>query len=722
MKKTSGASMFLAAAAGAFTATTAFSQTTKADDATVLDTVVVTAQKRSQSAQEVPISMTVVGEDQLEKAHASTLMDLQQLAPNFEAVQAPGTASVSVRGVGGGGRNIGFDTRVGIYVDGIYLGQAQALGQPLFDIEQVEVLRGPQGYLFGRNTVAGAVNITTRAPTREFEGSLRAVAGNYGAVEAYGTVSGPISEKLLGKISVATESRDGIASNNFNGQKLNNLDRMTTRGQLSLLASDKLKINLLADYSDTKQDLIMGEPTTGLGGAPLAGGPLPHGVVNFNTTPFTNVTLSGASLNISYALDNGNTLTSITGYRRTRQDRANDTDYGPADIFKILYKDDFKQSSQEIRVVSPNSGRVRYVGGIYYLQETADTLRTASSGADAALARLPLGLVGTNAGTLKTTTSALFGSLDVELINALMLNLGARYTSESKDILYNLNGAAALGIATLVNYTDTRSEHRLTPMVGLSYAVDKNTNLYTKASTGFKSGGWNADFVNAAQVAGGLNFDTETVRSYELGMKGQLLGARMQYDLAAFTSNFDNYQTFFFIPNGPGRSTLQLKNAAKVESNGLEASTRVRVTSNLKLGLNIGLLHTTYKSFPDGGGIGVDLSGQRVADTPDLTVALTLDYGVPVPTLGGRFDVYMDYSHRDGTTLTGTTFAPLSARDIVNLRLSYGPNNAKWSASLWARNLTNQDYVLARGADFLRNSFDTRGLPRTFGLEAKYNF
>jgi iron complex outermembrane receptor protein len=713
----------LAAAAGALLAQVpAQAQTaTKTGDDGTVDQVVITAQKRKEKLQDVPIAVTVIGEEALEKSRVRTLMDLSQSVPNFEAAPLPGTPAISVRGVGGGGRNIGFDTRVGVYLDGIYMGQAQALSQPLFDIEQIEVLRGPQGHLFGRNTVAGAVNITTRGPTKEFEGSVRAVLGNYGAREAYATVSGPMAKQLLGKFSVATESRDGYSTNLFNGQKLDDLKRLTTRGQLAFQATEKLSFNLYGDYSDTKQNIILGEPTTSFSDRPLPDGPLPHRQVNFNTTPYIDAQLSGLSLTVDYALGGGNTLTAVSGYRLTKQDRTNDTDYNPQDIFRIRYKDEFKQLSQEVRIASPTTGAVRYVGGVYFLDETAETLRTASTGADAALARLPLNLVGTNAGTVKTTNKALFGSLDVDLLSALTLNLGARYTSEKKDLLYNLNGAAAIGIATLVDYRDSRSENKLTPTVGLSFAASKDMTLYGKYSTGFKSGGWNADFVRATQVADGLNFDTETVKSFELGLKGALLGGRMQYELAAFRSKYDNYQTFFFVPLPNGTAILQLKNAAKVDSQGMEASTRVRVTPDLKLGVSLGVLRTTYRSFPNGGGLGVDLSGQKVPDTPEMTASLTLDYSIAAPGLGGKFDLFADYSHRD-STFQGSNLAALSSRDLANVRLSYTPDNLKWVASMWARNLTNQDYVIATGRDFLGNNFVTRGVPRMFGIEAKYYF
>jgi iron complex outermembrane receptor protein len=724
--------------ASAFSALPAAAQTARPAEGEVqaLETVVVTAQKRQQSLQEVPISMTVLGEEALEKSRIHTLYDIQQLAPNFEAIQSPGWSGINVRGVGGGGRNVGWDTRVGVYLDGVYLGQSQALDQSLNDIEQIEVLRGPQGHLFGRNTDAGAVSITTRAPSKAFEAAVNGGFSNHGGREAGGTISGPIAAGVSGKFSFTSETRDGYTTNIANGDKLDNIDRLGARGQLSLQPSQKLKVDLYADYSKIDQNLALGEPTTGLFNVPLVGGPLPHRTVNFNTTPYKNSELSGLSMTINYALDGGNKLTAITGYRDTKQQRGNDTDYGPKDLFRVAYADHFKQTSQEIRVASPGSGKLRYVAGIYLLNEDAATNRLAIVGQDTAtiiaypgLGNIPFGALGlapgsviANDGRIKTHTYALFGSADYDFAKDWTVNLGARYTSEEKDVLYNLDGSKSGGfrIATLKGYADNRSESRVTPTVGISYALGKTTNMYAKYSTGFKSGGWNTDFLSAAQVASGLKFDSETVKSYEAGIKGRLMGGRMQYDLAVFSSRFDQYQVFQFVPVG-ATTALVLNNAGKVDTRGIEASTRLRVTRDLDVGANLGILRAEYQSFPNGGGPGVDYSGQPIADTPKLTAALTFAYRIAAPSLGGSFELAGDYSHRSSAVLGGI-FQDLEARNLLNARLAYTPSSGKWSANLWARNLTNQDYVIARGQDFLKNQFNTRGLPRMAGVTAKYDF
>ncbi|MDO8464098.1 MAG: TonB-dependent receptor [Gallionella sp.] len=718
-------------------------QQTSPVDATpvFLDEVVVTAQKRTQAIEDVPISMTVIDRQTLRNTRAATLTEMQQLVPNFSIAQSLSVNTVTVRGVGGGGRNIGFDTRVGVYVDGIYMGQAQTLDQSLFDIEQVEVLRGPQGHLFGRNTVAGAINIATRAPTKTFESTFRAAAGNYNAREGYAGVSGPVADELLGKFAIGYETRDGFTTNLFNNQTLDNLKRISTRGQLAIQANDRLEINLAADYADIRQKTSE-EATTAMFDAPLPGGLYPGYIVNYNTAPYVDNTLSGISLTANYDMAGGGTLTAITGYRDTHQNREFDIDWSPSDVFRVNYTENFKQLSQEIRVASPIKDSLRYVAGIYLMHESADTYRLAVTGQDTATlvthpiaGTVPFGvLFGLNpgdtvpvSGTVKTDSYAAFGSLDYDLTGKLTLNLGARYTVENKSLLYNIDGAAsgAIGMGTAVNYTDSRSDAMLTPSIGATYALNKSLNLYGKYSTGFKSGGWNIDYLTATQIANKFDFSKETVDSYEFGLKGSALDRRMSYDLSVFHSTFKDFQVFQFADLGAGTTELQLKNAAKAESTGAEASLRTLLTDNLGIGGNIGILKATFKSFPGGLTGGGDAVGKRLPDAPDMTVVVTVDYSMFASSLGGRLDFYGEYSHRN-KSFSGVDNNELmdvvSSRDVVNARVSFTADHAPLKFSLWARNLFNNSYTTARGRDFFGNQYLKRGDPRTFGVEGRYSF
>ncbi len=714
-----------------------------ADNATRLDDVVVTAQKRSQALEDVPIAISVVDRETMEKERGRTLFDLQQLAPNFQLVKA-GFNSITIRGVGGGGRSIGFDTRAGMYLDGVYLGQAPALNMPLFDIEQVEILRGPQGHLFGRNTVSGAVNVTTAAPSPFFDSTLRAVYGNQDAFEVYGSVTGPIAESVLGKIAASYETRDGYTRNVFNGDDLDDLERFSTRGELSLLINDNLTIDVYGDYSDTDENTIIGEPITAFFDSPTPGGNLPDRNVDFNTTPFINATLYGSSVKATYDMDNGSTVTAISGYRNTRQHRQNDTDYSAADIIRINFRDKFEQFSQELRIASSNDGRLRYVLGVFYLNEDADSDRRVTIGQDmSTIVALPAGspipfapvglAFGVTAGSvvpaianIETENVAGFGALDFDITPRLTLNLGARYTHETKDIVFNLDGSrsGAFRIGSLDNFRDDRTDDKFTPTAGFTFALDDDINFYAKYARGFKSGGWNTDFLNVGQIASGFDFDTETVDSYEAGLKGLVLDRRLRFDLAVFYNEFDDFQQFQFVALGGGTTVLQLRNAARVESQGIEGSVSLQVNENLRLGANAGYVDAEFDSFPNGGPGGQDLSGNELP-APDTTAAVTIDYGVPLAALGGRIDFFGEYSFRSGY-FSGATNDPLyeriGSRNLVNARLTYSNDAGDLGVSLWGRNVFKENFLDNRGRDFFGNQFVTRGEPRSYGIELWHKF
>lgn len=713
-----------------------------ATESLTLDNIVVTAQKRQQADLNVPISMTVLDQDDLENSRGAALKDIQQLVPSFSMERGSGFNALTIRGVGGGGNIIGFDPRVGVYLDGIYMGQAQALNQSLFDIDQIEVLRGPQGYLFGRNTVAGVVNITTHAPTNKLEGDVRGVVGSSGTYESYATVSGPISERVLGKISLASETRDGFISNIYDDQKLDDLKRLTARGQIILLPSDKLSIRIAADTSKTKQKVVLGEPISDLFELPLQNGTLPKRTVDFNTAPNETVKLAGGSITTNYTMDSQYVLTAILGYRDTHQEMLLDNDYSANDLLRSSLVDDFKQFSEEIRIASPNTSRVRYTAGLYHLNETANTDHKATIGTDAGttlvnhpLIPFPLpfttvsgtlpGAVVFYNGKIQTETTAVFGALDYDIIDTLTLNLGARYTRETKKLLFNLDGSQSgnFAIGSLTNYRDSRSDNNLSPTVGATYTLSQNQNVYAKYSRGFKSGGWNTDFLSTNAVNKPA-FDTETVNSYELGTKGLLFDGRIRYDLAAYISQFKNFQVSQFVNLGGGATSIELTNAANVASKGIDASFALRATPQLDIGFNFSLGKAFFKSFSNCSAT-VDCTGHRLPYASNFSSALTADYGMRLPNLNGKLDLYGEYSYHGksfSNVINNPTIHSISSRELVNVRLGYLPDNSHWDFSLWIHNLFDKNTVAMRDRDFLGNLTIHRVDPRTFGVEGKYTF
>jgi iron complex outermembrane receptor protein len=708
-----------------------------------LETVIVTAQRRRQAAEDVPISMTVVTGKQLENSHARTFSDMQELVPNFSVSQINGIGTVSIRGVGGGGRNIGFDTRVGVYLDGVYVGQSQALDLPLFDVERVEVLRGPQGHLFGRNTVAGAISITTRAPSETRESAYQVMLGKYGNRGANALVSGPIAKNTFGKISLGYDSSDGFSKNLFDNSKADGSTRAMARARLDFQMSKGLEIALAADYADIKHEAIVGEAMTGMFDAPLPSGPYPHHTINYDRKPYINNVLAGGSITANYNLAGGNVLTAIFGYRSTSQDRENDTDYSPKDVFHIHYLDKFSQLSNEIRIASPLHKKFRYVAGIYFNKENASTNRTATIGNDTdvlvthpavpvpvpfgTLLGLAPGAVISNSGTTKTASSAIFGSFDYDFANLLTISMGARYTQEKKRLFYNLDGSAsgAVGIATVSGYEDVMRYSMLTPTFAVTFPVNKALKLYANYSRGFKSGGWNFDYLTASQLDNGFNFNKELVNSIELGLKGHSLDRHWQYDLAIYDSRFRDFQISQFVDLGGGTTEIRLRNAARARTNGVEASVRVQVNDNLTLGGNVGISKATFIEFPGGTSTGGDATGKQLPDAPNRTASLTFDYRMPAPQLRGSMNFHSEFNYRS-KSYSGVdnieAMDGLESRILANIRLSFASSDAHYVAGLWARNLFNQHYATARGRDFFGNQFIKRGDPLTIGVDLNYRF
>lgn len=720
---------------GAAFAAMGFSSAAAAQDV-ALDEVVVTAQKRTENLQEVPIAVSAIAEDRVDQLHATRLSDLTAVAPNFSVEKANGT--VYIRGVGGGGRNIGFGGRAGVYLDGVYIGQVASLNQTLLDIDHVEVLRGPQGHLFGRNTVSGAANIITRAPGYEFGGELILGAGNsnYGSIGLRADLP-IVADKVLAKASIGVEKRDGFTRNLFSGDTvMGSLDSQSYRAAVRFLPNEDLTIDVSADYM--RDHSFRGGPEavsnlTG-GGTTDPNAPAPW-VVNTNTPRFKHAETGGAALNVNYELAGGSTITSITAYRTSKQAIQADNDYSPIDFLHTLYQDEFKQWTQELRLASPNEGRLRYVAGIFLLKEDADTVRVAAWGPMVGLLGLgiPPNSSTPSSASIETTSYAAFGSLDFEITDRFTLNAGGRYTSEKRKLDFDLDGSNSglVGIATLNNFRDEADENRFTPSVGVTFKASEDVNLYAKYSTGFKSGGWNIDFLNRNQVRDLNNdgradfaFDTETVQSYEIGAKTELFDRRLRLNMAAFIADYDDYQINRFVQFPGGITVIQLSNAAKVHTEGAELSIEALPIAGLRLTLDAAYMDATFDDFKGGGAAGSDATGNELPFSPKWSGSASAQYTFDLPSIGSELTLFGQYAYRSRTYAGQENLANqlLDSRNIVNARVTLTHIDSNWAVSLWGSNITDDDYLTNRTADFLGTKFVERGEPQTYGIEVTAAF
>ncbi|WP_414902276.1 TonB-dependent receptor [Sphingomonas flavalba] len=694
-----------------------------------LDDIVVTARRRLESLQDVPASIGVLNSAGLDQRGIASLDDMAQSAAGLAIETSGGIGTVFIRGVGGGGRNIGFGTRAGIYVDGVYVGQFASINQSTSDIDRVEILRGPQGTLFGRNSVAGAINVVTRQPGYTLAAAATLEGGDHGDRKARASVNLPIADQQLAlRLSGALARRHGFTTNVLNGQDLDNIDRKSARGQLRWDAAPALTITLAGDYNEDNGRRLIGEDETNLTGTGPSALPGRFDVA-FSTTPVWESKFYGASGTIEYRLPGGATLTAISALRKLDWARANDLDYSPLDLLSTDYNDKFRQFSQEVRLASGGDGPVSYVAGLYYLNDRARTDRAVLFGSQ--IGALPFGLQPGRSVTVDaavtTRSFAAFGNADVRLANGLTLNLGLRFTDESVRLAhYDLDGSAApaLNIATVAGLTDKVSTSRLDPTVALTYAVAADVNLYVKYSRGFKSGGFNIDFLNSSQVQDGIRFAAETANNYEAGIKSELFDRRARVNLSVYRTDFQNYQINQFVDLGNGQTVVQLRNAATVHIRGAELEALAEPVAGLTLGANLAYVDATFKSFPNGGGPGVDLDGARLPQAPRFTGAFFGGFRATLSDGGVSLTGFAEYSQR-GRSFSGAenlARQALDRRHLLNLRLGIEGPGAHWAIEGWVENALNDKYTVNRDRDFFGTLFRNWGAPRTIGATLRLAF
>jgi len=750
------------------------------DDTFIIEEIVVTAQKRSERLQDVPVSISVFNSNAIAQTGIRELKDIGDYIPNLQISDGNDFRStVTIRGVGASSRNIGFDSRVGVYVDGVYVGQSPAINQELLNVDRVEVLRGPQGTLFGKNTVAGAINLITKKPDDTFHGTVGADFGNLDYSELKGIVNIPFSDSVSGNLSVAKTDRDGYVRNIVTGNDLNERDVLAYRAAFRVLASDRLEINASFDGLNSEGLILIGDPVTDM----LAMQPVQVaeevGVVAFDIDPSDERDVYGAAIDVAYDFDGGPTFKSITGYRTTDAVYSNATDYSPVDIVSIEYTDKYDVLSQEFQLISQDDGNFTWMTGLYYYAQDSDTNRDVVLGADfidqfvgplyesgalspplppapalpyATVSQLvgfgpPLSKV-FNRGEVETRSYAAYFNGTYQLTERLKLGFGARYSTEDKDVNWLLDGRNS-GIFSIgstgsdpANPTpliNDRTDDFLAPAVNLTFAVTDTTNIYARYAAGYKSGGFNLDYINADELAAnqGLEFDKETVDSYELGLKGNYLDGRLTLNLATFIANYDDYQVNQFVDLGGGRTSIRINNAAKVETTGFEAESSWRITQDFTLQASLGLLDATFDSFPGGGTGGSDASGNQLTNAPELSYSFGGLYYHQLPSLNSTLLFRGDVTHKSEyyTTANNDTevpynsafpgtiaFGEIDERTELNARVGLMSDEETWEIYLWGHNLTDETDPQDELRDFFGTIAKLPGMPRTYGVEFVWNF
>jgi len=715
-----------------------------------IETITVTSQKRIERLIEVPISVTNISELELSQRGIKQLRDVQDLAPNLQMSQGSDfNASIMIRGVGANSRNIGFDSRVGVYIDGVYLGQSPAINQGLVDLERVEVLRGPQGTLFGKNAIAGAINLISKKPSQALDGKVSLNVGNFGTRELSAQLNLPLGEETSANVFVNQFEQQGHVYNALTDEHVGGKDGVAARINVVSTLSERLDLSFSADTTNQDRLALGGVSLTGpLGGHPSQGafGDVLNGTASDKYTSFQdrdmdeNKSIWGGSLTLDYSFDNDFSFKSITAYRDTQIEIGIDADYSSLGLVETEYDDHYQQTSQEFQLISPQQDGFDYIVGLYLFSLDSSTTRDAFGGAHVGYFGDPrisaFQQVIASSGDIKTSSYALFGNANWQLSQALKLGVGLRYSHEEKSVDWNIDGSNSgfFNIAT-GDVEDKRSDAALSPSVNLNYAINDNSQAYARVSTGFKSGGYNLDFVTSELLSEGVEFNEESVVSYEIGYKTEMLDNRLRLNSSIFIANYDDYQVNQYVNLGGGRTALSITNAAKVTTQGLELELAYQATDDFSIMGSLGLLDATFDKFDGAGAQGGSADGNYLPNAPELTASISGQYYVPLPSLSSTLLLRGDYNYsgeqffnvqndRDYPLPDGTTvdYGLGDSYSTVNARISLLSDNGFWEFSLWGKNLADSDHLTYSAREFLGAVIGSYAMPRSYGVEATFNF
>ncbi|MBO9709088.1 MAG: TonB-dependent receptor [Caulobacter sp.] len=694
----------------------AMAQDAKHDEAMMITEVVVTAQKREEKLQDVPIAVSVVGETDLQRRNIGNIDQLKLVVPSFEST----SFGVSVRGVGTSTFSTSIEPTVSTVLDGVVLGRPEMALGSFYDVARVEILRGPQGMLFGKNASAGLVNITTNAPKLNKTEALANInVGQDGYHKSDATLNLPVGENAAIRLGAYVNKLDGVLHNKFDGRRFNGNDEWGTRAKLLWRPTDTVDVLVTADYSKQDQSITWSPYKVNPTGA-LA---LVYAGCGVKASPEnTDLCIDGPQYKdrenyglvaeVNWSLPGGQTLTSITAGRRAFDLSNGDSDSLPVNILNDnISNQDLRQISQELRLSSPTGGRLEYVAGLYfYRQKTNQTTdQTGSFG-------LPFGLKGNSTinSLVETTSYAAFGQAHFDLTEKLALIGGARLTHDKVSLDFNqFTRAGYVAINPTVRFDDSATETNFSWRIGAQYQFAQRTMGYATVSRGYKGPGFNQTGVSNATTSQEVGPEIPT--SYELGVKTGLLGGLAVVNVAAFSTKFEDYQaqTVDFTLTPPAFRTI---NAGDLKTKGVEADLSAYLAPGLMVSAAVAYIDAKYGDFapiscdpvvtPTGcvviaPGIpglkpplyGYDASGQRLSGVSKWKTSFAAVYSRPIGH-GLEFNASADYGWRDGYNASATrdpnTY--IKSYGILGATIGIGSEDDRWKLAVWGKNLTDKRF------------------------------
>ena len=723
----------------------------------VLEEVVVTAQKRTQNLQDVPVAVSAFTGEQLRAAGVRDMFELASIAPSLRVTQSQSSSNTSfgIRGIFTSTQNFGLESSVGLYVDGIYRSRQGSMINNMIDIASVEVLRGPQGTLFGRNTPAGAVLLDTVAPDFEGSGFIDAGVGNYGLLDISGAKSFTVIDDVLAvRFTGFNMDRDGyvdlIGQEIQENDSLNDRDRWGLRFQALYTPNDDLTFRFIGDHSEVDEaccavgnwqtnfetqnpappNAIVGSDTVvrdNLGGTVLSGDDFYDYKVSASFKPESQNTDEGISLKADWQTDNF-LLTSISGYRKHDAYDKGDVDF--YDIDALIRTNDLEQEqySQEFQISGDAfDDKLNYVGGLYYFNQTLKSEANTILGEDSYVVGgffllplapvpaipqsfLPPGSYSRNNADQKHHSYAIFGQADYKITEQFVVTAGLRWTKENKEMTELFTGTepTPVGFAGLVelsprpNVDEDFDEDKITGTLKFSWFMNDVTMFYGSYGTGYKSGGINTDRI---PLSADTVFDPETAESYELGLKTEFPDQGLRVNIALHRTDTDDLQTISF--QGAG---FVLDNAGTAETYGGEIDVLWLPADNTTLTLAYAYNHAEYADFPNGscwvgtpwqfttpapnqtGDGSCDISGGLVSGNPENVVAMTAKQRFRLSDNLEGF-AYGEYVWTD-ERMTDVNNDPEKldgSYDVVNLRAGVVFEQYQTTLTFWGRNVLDSE-------------------------------
>ncbi len=697
--------------------------------------IVVTARRREESLLEVPISVSAISGETLAAQGAVDITALQDKTPNMTLQIARGSNSTLIgfiRGVGQQDPLWGFEPGVGLYVDDVYVARPQGAVLDIFDVSRVEVLRGPQGTLYGRNTVGGAIKYVTNKLGSDFGGKVRAAYGAFNQIDLIGQVTVPVGDSLSIGGAVAWYQRDGFGTNLTTGAEHYNKDVLAGRISAEFAPSDDIFIRIAADKTIDKSNPRHGTRLVGNGGAAAFQPTASVYDTRAGIGDDNKVTTQGVSLTGEFGLSDSLTFKTISAYRDGRTDTLIDFDNTAGPVLDIPAFYDDRQFTQELQLLFEGD-RIQGVAGLYYLDARA------SGAFDTVLGLANLTIL--TSGTVKTKSYAAFADFSFDLTDQFKISGGLRYTHDDKTgtvFRRNYTGirspafgnAAAIPGLIRTNYTNDRSFKKLTPRVSVSYQPTDDLNFYASYGQGFKSGGFDmrGDAVFTPTTVDGYN--SETIDSFELGLKSALLDRKLFANFAVYKSTYKDQQVTIQAPSVAGGVVSFVDNAGRGEIWGAELELRAVPSSYFSINAAFGYTNADYKeflTFIGGGTTPVDVADQRAfQNTPKFTASASATMSSDF--LGGLLSFTPAVSLRSDVQLF--EFAvPLLDPDgyfLVDASANWLSPDEKIKFSVNLRNLTDEKYRVGGynfpGALFGNSIIGYYGPPRTATFTAEYRF